>query len=435
MQTAAVILGASSWPGLSNFAGSNAFSRSANRLREYLTSKNGLHLDASQVLWLFDSDCTALEQYDAMRAFAQEQLETIGGASHSQLLMIAYYIGHGAVFGVGQFSQYCLLIRGTVRDLEPESSLRVKALAGVMQRVLPDSPRLFVLDCCYAARALPELQSSGQQQLNQAAAEVVDSPSASGGVSLVCASGTRSVTTLRESRAGTAFTDAALDVLARGDGQNPGKITPRRLYELTKAQLPPSLVPEIHSPKQTNSEVADLPVFPNRSRRSTETQPDPGRMRDLAADRLLRIFAPYERRKIFVHPRIPLSKVKQIRDQFDVEPGESIICIIQTYGSWSLGGVSGLTVTDWGVHFRNFDYPYVKCAHFSHLEFSKLSGMAEQYSWWAPVSGGIVPLRHTAVRVRFSRNDEPVYEFDFASFGKREDLRVARFIAALPDYI
>ncbi|MFV2108261.1 caspase family protein [Micromonospora sp. LOL_015] len=434
-QIVAIALGASSWPNLPAFESSSAFSDSADALRAYLRSKDGLHLADANILWLFGSDDSVLDQYQSIRRFIQVNLKSIPGASHRELLVIIYYIGHGGLFGTSNFEDYCLIIRSSIDGLEAESSFRPKTLASVVSNVLPTGPKLFILDCCFAGKALSQLQSSTQQQLNEVAQDIVSTSSSFQGVSLLCASGPRNVTKLLNDSSGTAFTSTLLRILRRGDSQTHGHLSARRICQLIREDPNSGLKPEVHSPVQSSTEVADLKIFPNRTQRPRLTghvDPDRG-AETVPLDRIANLFASVERSRVYVFPRIDQQKMNRVREMFGVDPDESIGCFVQYYTRIAFYGIGGILITTWGLRLRHDG----KVTFLPYVELVQMKGKATQYSFWRPVSTGIIPIRHTWIRIEFFKGDDQILNVSYPNnmFGKRDDIRIARLIASLPDLL
>ena len=151
--TLAILLGGSTWPKSPQLAASAAFASSARGFRQYLTDPSGFGLPDANVLDLFDSSKTAPEIVEEIQNYLR--LRMSGTPSPRDLFL--YYSGHGGFIG-GR--DYLLAVRSTIEGLEGSSSIRVADLAAALRNAARDLRRFLILDCCFAAAAFREFQST-----------------------------------------------------------------------------------------------------------------------------------------------------------------------------------------------------------------------------------------------------------------------------------
>ena len=107
-RTLAIVCGAKEWPRLTSFESAEAFANSATLIRDYLTGKKDLGLSTDRILWLFGQP-NATEQYERITDFLQRQFEALDAPRGKRVLILFFYIGHGAFFGASL--DYCLWSR------------------------------------------------------------------------------------------------------------------------------------------------------------------------------------------------------------------------------------------------------------------------------------------------------------------------------------
>ena len=142
-RTLAIVCGAKEWPNLDSFETAPAFANSAKLIRGYLRSKKSLGLSADRMLWLFEKP-GAVTQYQSIADFLQRQFEALKSLRGKDVLILFFYVGHGAFFGPSR--DYCLLVRDTRGPLEADTSLRVASLARLFRAKAPESSRILFLD-------------------------------------------------------------------------------------------------------------------------------------------------------------------------------------------------------------------------------------------------------------------------------------------------
>jgi formylglycine-generating enzyme required for sulfatase activity len=255
--TLAVLLGGSAWPKSPQLAASIAFASSARGFRQYLTDARGFGLPGANVLDLFDSPKTAPEIVEEIQNYLRQRMSV--GPTPRDLFL--YYTGHGGFIG-GR--DYFLAVRSTIEGLEGTSSIRVSDLASALRNGARDLRRFLILDCCFAAAAFKEFQSTPGAAARLQTLDAFPRR----GTTLLCSSSSRSVSIAPEGEPYTMFSGALLDVLRHGDTsiQTPLSLEDvgLRVGDLIRRKYDDRGVrPEVHSPDQRDEDIARIPVFPN----------------------------------------------------------------------------------------------------------------------------------------------------------------------------
>ena len=264
-RTLAIVCGAREWPNLDNFEAATAFANSAKLIRSYLSNKRNLGLTADHILWLFDKS-DAVAQYVAISNFLQRQFVALNSPRGKGVLILFFYVGHGAFFGSSR--EYCLLVKGTRTPLEADTSLRVASLARLFRALAPDSSRILFLDCCFAGEAARLFLGGLDQSISAKVHEVVEEAPADSGVALLCASSARNPATMESLTSYTLFGRELFRVLTEGDSGISGPLSLRQLCELVRTGLRgvgtnDVANPELHVPVQTSGDLGASPLFPN----------------------------------------------------------------------------------------------------------------------------------------------------------------------------
>lgn len=275
----AIICGASSWINLPQFADSDAFSNSATAMGEYMESPEGMQVPKANVLWLFDAN-NAGDQYDRIASFLQDGLKRIEQPNGLGVLIMLFYVGHGAFFTKDE--EYCLLVRDTRNPLPDETSLKVTSLSRLLKNAAPQSSRLFILDCCFAGAAAGRVHQSAIEQIAQQRAKeqtILDRS-----IALLCAASSRNTAKVAPSGEKTSFTRALMHALAMGDDRSSNRqfLTLHEVCELTRNALDDldddaAARPEVHSPDQEMLDLAQQRLFRNKAFTSAPVSAPPPR--------------------------------------------------------------------------------------------------------------------------------------------------------------
>jgi len=260
--TLAVILGASDfpqWSALSN----PAFEASAKDFRRYLLDEEAFNLPESQLLPLFNTSKSQSDILVDIATFLSEKYQPHGAVSTVRDLLI-YYVGHGD-FTAGR--NYCLAVASS-RPKVDATMLRMGDLAGVIRNNAAGLRRFLILDCCFAGKAIKEMQSA---PLIAAREEIMDS-FAHEGTTLLCSSTENKVSLAPEGSQYTMFSGALLEVLRTGV---PNLDTPlsmdqlgNRTDEIIRLRYPGEAVrPTVLSPDPVAEKTSLVPFFPNAATR------------------------------------------------------------------------------------------------------------------------------------------------------------------------
>src|SRR5262245_36892863 len=255
--TLAILLGGSAWPKSPQLAASSAFASSALGFRQYLVDPTGFGLPEANVLDLFDSSKTAPEIVEEIQNYLR--LRMSGSPAPRDLFL--YYTGHGGFIG-GR--DYFLPVRSTIEGLEGSSNIRVPDLASALRNAARDVRRFLILDCCFAAAAFREFQSTPGAAARLQTLDAFPKR----GTTLLCSSSSRSVSIAPEGEQYTMFSGALLDVLRRGDAGIQSSLSLEdvglRVGDMIKRKYDDrGIRPEVHSPDQRDEDIARMPIFPN----------------------------------------------------------------------------------------------------------------------------------------------------------------------------
>jgi hypothetical protein len=196
---------------MANFEAAKAFANSAELIRGYLTGEAGLGLATDRILWLF-GEPGATTQYIRIGTFLQRQFEALEAPRGNGVLVLFFYVGHGAFFGPAR--DYCLLLKDTQSPpLEEDTSLRVATLARLFRERARESSRILFLDCCFAAGAVRSFQGNLDQAVSAKAREVLEKVPNDRGVALFCASSARDVARIESPHSYTLFSRELIQAL------------------------------------------------------------------------------------------------------------------------------------------------------------------------------------------------------------------------------
>src|SRR5436309_958013 len=281
--TFAILLGGSAWPKSPQLAASAAFAASAQDFKAYLAADHGFNLPPANILDLFDSPKTAPEIVEDVQNYLKERAH--GGAAPRDLFI--YYTGHG---GFINGRDYFLAVRATIEGLEGTSSIRVSDLASALRNSARDVRRFLILDCCFAAAAFKEFQSTPGGAARLQTLEAFPRR----GTTLLCSSSSRSVSIAPTGQRNTMFSGALLDVLRHGDGRVDGSLSLEdvglKIRDLIRDRYEDRAVqPEVHSPDQREEDIARMPLFPNPATFTGEPRPQPPEPKPIRRPRYMEI--------------------------------------------------------------------------------------------------------------------------------------------------
>ena len=269
--TLVIMLGASDWPNSPGFQASQAFAHAARGFRDYVLDPQGFGLPAANLLDQFDVQASASEQLEVLGSFLEQRTQVLKAANQAVRDVLVYFVGHGGFAGPSA-DFYLLLRRTNARSLRA-SGMAIDALAEVLREKARQSRRYLLLDCCFAAAAFRSFQGGPDQTAITKTLDAFYVRSRSPGFSrkgtaLLCSSDQKSPSLLLPDESCTMFSYALLHVLRNGDPHRPQRLSLRDLKELAEdrlAALPEKNAPRpgLHSPDQSEGDVADVPLFPN----------------------------------------------------------------------------------------------------------------------------------------------------------------------------
>lgn len=258
-QSAAIILGASSWPKHDGFEPHQALENSANFFRKYLL-ENGLPKD--NCLALFNDDSDPPKIASSIRSFLRS--DSVRVAKN----IIVYYCGHG---NYDQDDQYFLALKSTDKSLVSLTTLSVKFLAKTLKEDVPDKRQIIFIDACYAAAAVDGFMRLGGNSTDtviKQVREILPSQDITRGTSIFCAAGTKTKAKVGWDAKFTMFSGALRQALREGDPDVGRLLSLENLAVLVQRNLerafPRDAVrPELHTPLQELGDIRTLPFFPN----------------------------------------------------------------------------------------------------------------------------------------------------------------------------
>jgi hypothetical protein len=131
--------------------------------------------------------------------------------------------------------------------------------------------RIIILDCCFAAAAFSAFQSGPAQVALEKTVDAFEvRKKAVGfptkGTTLLCSSNHKSPSLLLPDGSSTMFTKAFLDALIQGTPSPQDRLTLRDVKDIATdllSEIRSAPKPVVHSPDQSEGDVADIPFFPN----------------------------------------------------------------------------------------------------------------------------------------------------------------------------
>jgi len=260
-QTVAVILGASVFPRAPRLAEGRSFYTSAADFKDYVIHSHGLGLPAQNVSWLFDDSRSADDQLDDLSSFLSKRIREQEKTETPIQNLLLYYVGHG-LFSRGD-QAYCLAVRATKEASEGGSSIRMTDLATVVKDSAAFARRILILDCCFAATAFKEFQST---PLGVAKVQI-EKEFPLKGTALFCSSSSEEPSLAPKELKRTMFTDALLKALLSGHPSLGPRMTTSELGIIVGMKLREYsrdwVRPQVLSPDQSEGDIAGVPIFPN----------------------------------------------------------------------------------------------------------------------------------------------------------------------------
>jgi hypothetical protein len=298
--TLVILLGASAWPNSPGFQPSQAFVHAAWGFKYYVLDPQGFGLSTSNLLDLFDAPFSASDQLEMLGSFLEQQTQALKAANQAVRDVVVYFVGHGGF--VGSSADFYLLPRRANASSLRASGMAIDALAEVLREKARQMRRYLFLDCCFASAAFRSFQGGPDQTaitktLDAFHVQARSSGFPGKGTVLLCSSDQKSPSLLLPDESCTMFSHALLDVFRNGDLHRPLQLSLRDIKELAEerlAALPEKNAPRpgLHSPDQSEGDVADVPFFPNpRAREERRRQAEEAERVRLAREESMRKIA------------------------------------------------------------------------------------------------------------------------------------------------
>ena len=280
--TLVILLGASEWPFSPEFHASQAFKNSASAIAHYFLDPTRFGLPQGNVLNLFDSEHSPDDIDTLISRFLDLRMAYLKKTGNAARDLILYFVGHGG-FTRGDLNYY-LAIRRTRMDNPLVSSIQISSLAYTMKEKARYLRRFILLDCCFAASASQFFQSAEptQASIKQTADAFKTAGVGTGfptrGTSLLCSSRHNTPSLLSPNNQYTMFSEALLHALQTDHQRFQTGISLRTVAGLAEEFLDHTYGdkgaprPEVHSPDQSEGDLAEIPLFPVATR-STSTLP------------------------------------------------------------------------------------------------------------------------------------------------------------------
>ncbi len=277
--TLLVLLGASEWPYSPEFPQSHAFTNAARRLEDYFVDQQTFGLPRENLLDLFDSDHSADDIDQEIEQFLEQRLSRMKEVGFAARDLVVYFVGHGGF--AGGDAEYYLAIRRTRAANPTASGIRIVSLAHTLKEQARYLRRIVILDCCFAGAAFRAFQAAPAQAAITQTLEAFRVPGKGEGIpgrgtSLLCSSRHNRPSLLLPDGSSTMFSQALLEALVTGNPYQQGPLSLQDVASLAEDVLRTLASgdaprPEIHSPDQSEGDIAQLPFFPNLAARATRT--------------------------------------------------------------------------------------------------------------------------------------------------------------------
>lgn len=269
-QMLALILGAHDFPESPRLAPNSSFFNSASDVFKYLRDKGGLAVPEPNIHWLFDDCRSPSEQLKDIGSFIHRRTHELKGKGLQVKDLLLYYVGHGL------FSDqtYCFAVRSTNENNEGASSIRAVDLAKEIKRNATFRRHFLIIDCCFSAAIIKEFQSGPLQVARIKLQEGFPQR----GTAILCSSNARDASRAPEGLDHTMFSDALISVLRQGHPNLGPRFSISELADLVREHLRNEydewVRPEVHSPDQSEGDIANIPMFPNPAHESPAERRD-----------------------------------------------------------------------------------------------------------------------------------------------------------------
>ncbi len=259
-----VLLGASEFPHMNDPTLNNpAFGRSAS-LAKKLFSPPHTAFAKTEVLDLFDKDMQPVGVLDAIEKHIDAHPDM-----HD---LLVYYCGHGSF---QKDKTYYLLLRSTRVGRESVTGFAPRTFRQDLEPRLIDKRVYFVVDCCFSGAFVDSLQSGS---LESTVEEQLSLDMPRRGWTVLTASAKDKVAMAPKGETYTMFTGALAHVIEGGTAAagvrfNLLDLTDAARTYVTGAWQRQAVMPQCISPRQTEGDIARLPIFLNKHGAQAKSEP------------------------------------------------------------------------------------------------------------------------------------------------------------------
>lgn len=263
-----LLLGAKQYPNRQDLA-LPAFGVAHSKFKAFMLDRTAAIIAKSDCLDLFDSKKSWPEQQQKIFEWLKVKRKEIEERREPRVLFI-YYVGHGGVLG----GEHVFLTINSTTKLDPyHSSIPRESLAVLLRNSANDFQKFLIIDCCFAAAVVRNMQSPLQDRLTVELKEVgkaVYKPDG-GGLAALCASSSVASADAGGRDGLTQFTDGFLSALRIGDPGSVDNLSFEKLRDLIEQQLherygPDAVAPSSYFPDDVFRPIHRVPLFPNRAK-------------------------------------------------------------------------------------------------------------------------------------------------------------------------
>lgn len=201
-----VLLGAAEYNS-KTLLSSSGFKAAKEQLQEYFCDPSGFAIQDDNVLDLFDSNLSQIEQLSAIKVFLSNKSADLDELSGVGLTFLCY-VGHGFLDKSKRGLFMATRAGGGVNKFA--EAINSEYLLETVKTVGSDRKIIGIFDCCFAAAAMPGAMSDNQ--IEQAFEETAEQLPATGGM-VIGSSGANERSYLLDDHSSTVFTQCFHDVL------------------------------------------------------------------------------------------------------------------------------------------------------------------------------------------------------------------------------
>lgn len=302
--TLAILLGASAWPRWQELDSSEAFVNSVQGMKDYLLDPHKFALPQENLLDLFNAEGSADDIDYEINQFLNARITEMAKRGQAARDILIYFTGHAGF--VRESLDYYLAIRRTRKESPDLSGLPITSLANTIKENTRHLRRVLILDCCYAASAFGAFQGDGiKDAAIKQTTEAFRDPTPpmntnhillpKKGTTLLCSSSKNKPSIIGKQY--TEFSGALLYALNAGSKETSQKLTLDEVAHLVwkyldeiKSDAPR---PEVHSPDQSQGNIACISFFPNPAAGNHSVAPQPLAHTPTETPRAINIFYSY----------------------------------------------------------------------------------------------------------------------------------------------